>query len=141
MIELNDYFEEVYEVIVPYSAYVNPNKKGLLSPSPELLELLVWNVVIAFIVNIAASVGYGMIENLRRRSKRHLQSKVEIDETLQILHSIDLSALSKENLDDGISQAEKDIAKILKDHSFPENKIKVSIIELKKVTIGRFTLE
>jgi len=41
----------------------NPDDAVLSAPSPELVELIAWNVGVSFIVNLLASLGYDYLRS------------------------------------------------------------------------------
>lgn len=64
-------FAAAYDSLVPDAGFFAPTaERGTRHyPLPELFDLLVWNVVVAFLVNLAATVAYGRIQPMAQEWK------------------------------------------------------------------------
>src|SRR5882724_2284124 len=64
-----NFFNQTFSILVEDAPYLASSKESRERnlPSPEWFELVVWNVIVAFVVNLLSSVAYDQLGKLQRR--------------------------------------------------------------------------
>lgn len=140
---LDQTFDELANLLGSESPYlIHPHdRRGVRHfPTPELFELLIWNVIVAFFVNIFASAAFEWARKFFRRSssKAEQEELVSRDELFlfkeEIKNSIEsLSPGKKKTLKNLIKTSKFNSDKILQSYGLPEKRATVLSKEIDKI--------
>lgn len=129
------YLDEVHEAVVPYGAYVTTDRRSLSAPTPGLVELLAWNVAVAFLVNLLAALGYDWVKTLIRKKRRGLMNTDEVLTILERVSTTEIRRLDEAEVAAQCEEARRDAADLLEAHGIPEAKARLCVREIEVVTI------
>jgi hypothetical protein len=83
-------FDRVFSVLVPDAPYLATSKhsRERNAPSPAWFELVVWNVIVAFIINLLASVAFDIGQKWRDARSRGTRGPVTARELEELIERL-----------------------------------------------------